>query len=438
MKNTVYLRIALLFLGPLCFGQTLTLQEAIGSAMANNEDIAMQENNLDMALYKVKEAYAGLLPTLEGFGQFQKRKGGQFIEQQAQFVNDALTDNFFGTFDADLTLFNGLKNHNSIKRSKHLREANSMALVRTKQDVVFQVSTAYLECLVNKELTLIQQNNLVAQQEILTKVDEEAQLGTRAEIDLLLQRTEVEKGQLALLRAQGDLKTAKLKLMGLIGMGPDSDFDIVEPFHLSNRLWDMEALDTVSIDYQKRPDYLQSNSAMDASKDEIRIQSSGLLPTLSAFYSYNSGYNSGFINDFSQQLNDNLLNEYGLRLRVPIFLGLKNRSARKKAAIDYDNKLLADRKLKRQIEQEVLQAVQDYKEALQEDKQTEIQLQYAERVYDLETERLMLGMSDVERYARATEDIVQSRSEKTQTHFKVLFQGLFLQYAMGVLSVEEV
>lgn len=437
MRNrTITILILILALGKTGFSQTLTLQEAIASAMDKNEDIAVQENNLEMALFKVKEAYAGLLPTLEGYGQFQKRKGGQFIEQQAQFVNDALTDNFFGTLDANLTLFNGFDKQNRIRQSKHLREAGSMSLARTKQDVAFQVSTAYLECLINKELTLILENNLSAQQQILNKVTEEAALGTRPEIDLLLQRSEVEKNRLALLNAMGELKTSKLKLSSLMGSDPKTDFEVVEPFDVLDGVWNgqtLETVDTLDVDYQKRPDYKQSRYNIEAARNKVRLQSSGLYPRLNAFYSYNSGYNSGFINDFSQQLNDNLLNEYGISLGIPIFSGLKNRGMRKQAIMEHDNAVLANQKLQRQIKQEVLLAIQNYREALQEDKQAAKQLDYAEQVFALETERLRLGMSDVERYSRATEDIIESRSRRVQAKYKLLFQKLFLEYAMGTL-----
>ncbi len=435
MKTRInFIVVLILSLGCNCFAQTLTLQDAIKSAIDKNEDIAIQENNLEMALFKVKEAYAGLLPTVEGYGQFKKRKGGQFIEQQAQFVKDALTDNFYGSIDANLTLFNGFNKQNSIKQSKHLRDASTKALKRTKQDIVLQVSTAYLECLVNKELKGILENNLLSQKEILKKVKEEAKLGARPEIDFLLQQSEVEKIQLELLKAKGLLKTSKLKLSSSIGTDPNTDFDIIEPLYLSESISNAKTLDTTAIDYQNRPDYLQLQSNIKASKNKVRIQSSGLFPNLSAFYSYNSGYNSGYIDDFSQQLDGNLLNEYGLSLTVPIFSGLRNKSARKQAIMEYDNAVLANQKLKRQIKQEILQAVQNYKEALQEDTQAEKQLEYAEEVFALETERLQLGMSDVERYSRATEAIIQSRATRVQAKYKLLFQKLFLEYAMGTLK----
>ena len=433
-SNFIYC-IVILLLQNICHSQTITLEEALGAALKNNEDLTIQQNNLNVSLLKVKEAYASLLPSINGFGQFQKRKGGQFIEQQAQFVNDALTDNFFGSLDANIILFNGFKNINTISQSKHTKNANNQGLERTKQDIVFQVSTLYLDCLIKKELAGIFQNNINTQKNILEKIEEESRLGVRPEIDLLLQKSEVEKMNLELLKAKGQLKNVKLRLADLIGIDPTSEFDIIEPLKLSNQVDNSTNLDSASIDYSKRADYLKSLSEIDAAKNGKKIESSGSLPNLSAFYSYNSGYNSGFLNDFSRQIDDNLLNEYGIRLNIPIFNGLKNSSAKKQAEANYANAQLTNQKLKRQIKQEILNAQQAYKEAFLNKELAKKQLEYAEQVFALETERLDLGMSDVERFSRATEAIVQSRSTMIQAKYTLLFQKVFLEYALGTLSI---
>jgi len=421
--------------GNILEGQVLSLKNAIDQGLRNNEDIRIGENNLGLSTFKIKEAYANLFPSISAFGQFQKRRGGQFIEQQAQFVNDALTDNFFGSIDASITLFDGLRNVNAIHQSKFLQKSNQEALKRTKQDVVFRVSSQYLECLLQKELVEIVRNNLNTQQTILEKIEEEVRLGIRPEIDLLLQRSEVAKMNLELTKAIGVLNTSKFLLSDLIGMKPTFTFEVEEPDFLDQEAIPM-SIDSARIPIERRSDFLKSLHDIEAAAINRQVASAQRWPRLSAFYSINSGYNSGFINDFARQIDDNRLNEYGLRLSIPIFDGLKNIGAQKTAQVTYDNALLANQKLERQIKQEILRAQQSYQEAYMNNELSIKQLEYAEEAYLLETERLNLGMSDVERYSRATEEIVKSRSQMVQSKYTLMFQKIFLEYTAGTLSTQ--
>tara|TARA_R110002051_G_scaffold181774_1_gene251255 strand:+ start:21324 stop:22667 length:1344 start_codon:yes stop_codon:yes gene_type:complete len=416
----------------------ITLDEAIEQSLFHNQDIIIQENNLKASVYKIKETYSRLLPSLSTFGQFQVRKGGQFIEQQSEFVNNAQTDNFYGAIDASINIFNGFNNLNSIQESKNNKDAQAQLLKRTKQDLILEISTLYLKCLISKELILIVENNLKTQETILEKVAKESELGKRAEIDLYLQKAEIEKLKLELLKANGIFNNDKSSLTSLMGSEPNSNIEVIEPLKLKPEiLFDSTntKLDSLyRIALEKRPDFIRANSNIKAAKNRIRIQGSSILPTLSAFYSYNTGYNSGFINDFSTQIDDNLLNEYGLRLSIPLFNNLKGRSARQQAKVDFYNAELEKEKLELQIKQQIAVAHQNYLEALKTLIQTEKQLTHAELVYDLETERFDLGVSDIKRYSEATDDIIKARSDAIQAKYTLMFQEIFLKYALGSLK----
>jgi outer membrane protein len=419
----------------------LTLEEDVHQGLGNNPDLSIQENNYKLALFKVKEAYSRVLPSVNGFGQFQIRKGSQFIEQQAQFVKNARTDNVFGTVDANLPLFNGLNTLYSIKEAKSNKDASEHKLLRTKQDVVFQISTQYLKCLINKELMEIAQANLKTQETTLLKIEQEASLGLRAEVDVLLQKAQVEKNRLELLRIKGSFQNENLILTSLMGLVPNPQIEVTEPLHLTETQsgqWTFPLDSIYAVSELKRADLLESTHDIRSAKSRLKIKNSEFYPEISLFYSYNTRYNSGFIEEFSNQIDGNLLNEYGLRLTIPIFNNLKNSADRKQAKMEYENTMHADEQLRRDIKQQVAMAYQNYLEAKNAKKLALNQLEYAEEAYNLETERFQLGMSDITRYTKATEDIVKARSEMVQAKYTVMFQSLFLEYAVGSLNVAEI
>lgn len=416
----------------------LTLDEAIEQGLSNNQDVLIQKNDLKASVYKIKKAYSRLLPNVSTFGQFQIRKGGQFIEQRSEFVNNAKTENFYGGIDASIDIFKGFSNLNSIQESRNNKNAQEQLLNRTRQDMILEISSLYLKCLISKEQITILEDNLKTQQAILHKVKSETELGKRAEIDLFLQKAEIERIELEILKAKGVFNNNKLSLTASIGIEPTTNLEVVEPFLLNDKdvinMEDrtMDKLYKTALD--KRPDLLQAESIIKAAKNRIRIQGSTILPTLSAFYSYNSGYNSGFINDLSTQINDNLLNEYGLRLSIPLFNNLKGRSARQQAKVDFFNAELEKEKLELQVKQQIAVACQNYLEAIKALQLTEKQLENADLVFELETERFDLGISDIKRYSEATDDIIKSRSDAIQARYTLIFQEIFLQYAQGILG----
>jgi outer membrane protein len=64
------------------------------------------------------------------------------------------------------------------------------------------------------------------------------------------------------------------------------------------------------------------------------------------------------------------------------------------------------------------------------------QLKAAELAFQLETERYNLGVTSFVDYANANRVYVQAKTDKAQAEYRLVFQKVVLEYAVGTLKTE--
>jgi len=181
------------------------------------------------------------------------------------------------------------------------------------------------------------------------------------------------------------------------------------------------------------------------------------VPSLAAFGNIGSGYNyqhgvpttitlpSGEVIDnpnyprpFAEQFRtNNVSKQYGLQLSIPIFNGLQNKAAAVQQKTTYRNNILTRQNLELQIRNDVLKAVRNYELVRKSFAVTTDQLTAAEQAYGLETERYNLGVTNFVDYISANRVLVQAQTDKASAEYKLVFQRIMLEYAVGTLKPEE-
>jgi outer membrane protein len=65
------------------------------------------------------------------------------------------------------------------------------------------------------------------------------------------------------------------------------------------------------------------------------------------------------------------------------------------------------------------------------------QLKAADLAFNLETERYNLGVTNFVDYINANRVFVQAQTEKAQAEYRLLFQRVLIDYAVGTLKPED-
>lgn len=419
--------------------RVLTFSEAVKVALENNVTLKQQHNQQYVNQAQKRSSMASIAPSVSAFAQGWRVQGNQFIEQEARVVNDAETSNFYGTLDANMILFNGFNNLNTIRQANADLEAQQHFVDRTRQDVITNVSNQYLRCLLDIELVKIAEEDLKNQQTQLNQITEMAEAGSRAKVDQFSQEAVLKAAELTVLRAEIRLRRDKAVLSQTMAIDPQENFQISEPsWSLGNSLetQDLESLYAQALN--NRGDLLQAQKNVESSQRGMAINKSSFLPTLSAYGSLNSRYSDASIPSFSDQIDVNQRNEYGLRLRIPIFNGMQNNTTFVRSRVTYDNAQLTYDNTEILVKSDVLNAYQSYKDAEANFEAAKAQLESAEISFNLESERYTLGVSDLVVYTQANQRYVQAKGDMAQASYTLLFQDILLQYATGTLKLEDI
>lgn len=418
----------------------LTFSEAVKIALENNVLLKTQQNEQYVNQAQKNAAKASLGPTVSAFAQGWRVQGNQFIEQEARVVNNAETQNFFGSVDGNITIFNGLNRINTIRQANANLEAQQHFVHRTRQDVITNVSNQYLRCLLDMELLTIAEQDLETQKTQLQQITGFVEAGTRAKVDEYSQIALLKSSELVAFRADVTLRNDKTLLSQTLLIEPETIYELSEPgWELSlNRFEDYDLNELFDTALQNRGDFLRAKKSELAAKRGVAIAFSASIPRLTGYGSINSRYSDASLPSLESQLDDNLRKEYGVRLNIPIFTGLQNRQANVRAKVTHDNAKLNSENVRIQVKTDVLNAYRGYKDALTNYDVTQAQLEAAEISFDLEKERYELGNSDLVLYTQATQRLTRARGDFAQAKYTVLFQDILLNYAIGTLKFEDI
>jgi outer membrane protein len=421
----------------------LTYKEAVKIALEKNVNLNQQKNTLYSRQVAKNAAIANLGPNL-----FINGGGSRNIGQQPNPENGDLqnltVDNFGASINAQITIFNGFNRVNQLQSSINQFKAQAYFVSRTEQDVIYNVTTQFLQVLLDQELLRIAEENFNAQQAVLNQIREQVTLGARAESDLYNQDAQVKNMQVIALRSKVTLENDKATLAQTLQLDPSVPVQVASPSP-SDALtvplsMSLDSLYTVALN--TRPDFKQLDYQSQANKFTYRAAGSGYYPSLTFGASYGSGYYSslkdnpaygGFSNQFGTIFpNTNLQ----INFNIPLFGRLQNRNQRVLARVNYDNSILQRDNLEKTIKIDVQRAYKNYKTAIESYSAGLAQLQSGELALKTQQESFLLGVANQVTLAQANQTYVQAAASKAQAEVTLIFQAILLDYALGTLKFD--
>ena len=473
----------LLACSAVAFGQidstarVLTFEEAVKIALDNSVRLNQEKNNLQFSQAQKLSGYAALAPTVQA-SLSASRNDGNYFNANAGAVVNGVNDNVSGSITANLNLFSGFYQINTIRQFSNQLEAQNYLVHRTSQDVINTISNQYLLVMLDVELLIIAKKNFEALSTQLEQVKEQVDLGARSPVDQYNQDAQTKGAELRMVQAEIQLNNDKATLAQTLLMDPFEQFNVERPN------WDINLLGTDPLNIeelagrakQSRGDYMGAVKTAEAQRYAMLATGGLALPSLNAFFRYGSAYNrqhnvpdsvdnyrtvivpdvgepagvridrefTGTVANpetprpFEEQFRtNNVYKTYGIQLTIPIFNGLQNRTNYAQRKIQYRNSKLTRDNLEFQIKNDVLRAVRNYEGARKAYTISSDQLKSAEVAFQLETERYNLGVTNFVDYINANRLFVQAQTDKAQAEYRLVFQKILLEYAVGTLKIED-
>lgn len=186
----------------------LTLDEAVKKALDNNFDIQGKNYDYIESLENVKSNNSNYLPKLDAsYGYTNTDKANVGFESDESTASLKLSYN----------LFNGFKDLALKESSVYLSLSSEYSLNATKQDIILDTKTAYINYLDKQNALETYKSAYILFQEQYEDSLHRYEQGLIAKNDLLQVQVNMSSAKQNVVKAQGDLKVALFQLSNILG-----------------------------------------------------------------------------------------------------------------------------------------------------------------------------------------------------------------------------
>jgi outer membrane protein len=384
--------------------EALTLERSLEIALKNNPEVAATLWDVSAAGAKMDQAKAARWPTLTYEGSYLKYLNSRPL-YEARYNNQRrlfTKQQSRGDVLLKLPLLTGGRIINEIKAAELFRLAETNRLSRTRDELVFNVSSTFYSILSQEKVIDSLKFSLQAMQEQRRKMAQMVEVAKAARVDLL--RTEVRVADLeqSLEKETNVLEIQKRLLANLMGL----DFEKAQMKFAGKLTFEKvgyRAEQLVPKALEQRPDLLAAKERLASQARRVDVARAGNYPNVNLVgaYGYRGTGVMGVNDDRSAQHPTNRGPFYdddgsvGVTLTLPLFEG-----GRISAKVREEISALAAaqerlRKLNLQVRQEVETAVLDVDSSSERVKATEKAIEQARESLRIETLKYNLGAGTV-------------------------------------------
>jgi outer membrane protein len=409
--------------------KTLSLTEAIKTALQNSYDIQLVENNLTIAKNNNDYGVAGALPTLAATANNNKTLAT--IEQK--FADPARNTTKTGvdgnTLSAGLTasviIFNGYRIMALKDRLAMIEKQNGFLLQLQMQNTTAQVMQQYYNVVRQQAFLKTIEKSIEASQQRVDIVKTRQQIGVANQTDILQSNIDLN----ALLQAKQNqlliIAQAKTDLARTINNNEDISSSIIinDSISIDNQLSFDKGANSITIGINNNPQLAALNTQVKINQQLEKETRALMYPTLRA----STGYN---ISSSSSAAGFSLLNEtkgpfLGVNLAIPLYGGGAAKRTVSNARITAKNAELQAQSLSKDIYTNAYKTFDAYKNSIE-------QLPIETDNYSMSQSLLNLVMQKYQLGQATMVDVKQAQQSFENAGFRLVS----LKYTAKVAEIE--
>lgn len=449
--------------------ESWSLQKCIDKAFQNNIQIKQSELGLGLAHADKKAALGSALPSVNASASHGYNFGQAIDPFTNTFATSQIRSNSFGA-NTSLTLFNGLQTYNSIKQSEINVDARKADIEAMQNDVVLNVSAAYLTVLFNQEFENIAQSTYDATQQQVDRVQKLVDAGQVPEGNLADIQAQLASDQANLVSAQNNLDLAYLSLAQLLLLSEEEFRDFViqnpSPEQLEEAALAPSADGAVSHALGNFPQMESARLGVESAELGLNIAKGGMSPRLSASYSYGTGYSGANMmgvgtpseiavpvgldpdtgeliwdtqtvynefqtKPFTDQLEENINSSLFFSLTIPIFNGWFTQTNIQRAEIGLKNAMYSEESTRLMLEQDVRRAYADALASQKNYAAAETAANAANVAHDYAEVRFEEGVINFVDYNSAKVRMDNAQAEMLRNKYDYLFKVKIIEFYQG-------
>ncbi len=251
-------------------GPTLTLDQAVQTALAHNPQITAAQEAVTAAQENVTVARAGLAPTLSATGT------GTAGSTSGLFTSTGVPVSGGGsvgtTGSAGLTaawpIYDSGRTRVAVESAEAQVASAGAALRQTQQDIALQAATAFFNVLKAERLATVQEQQLAQAQAQLALSEAQVRAGVAAQSDVIQLQAQVAQAQVNLLSARSQIATTKAALQTVLGADAGAPAEVAEPAAPPAQVTETAGTATATA-LQNRPELAKAQAAVQSSQAAV-------------------------------------------------------------------------------------------------------------------------------------------------------------------------
>lgn len=412
-------------------GKRLTLDEALATARKEHPGLRAGRAEQTAAVAQVGEAFSGYLPRLDTYVQYQRstrnwlptpgmaglvQSGGAQRDNRLG-LEDTVNYVTFGTIVTQ-PIYDFGKTGGRVDAARAQDSLARAHLKATERDVEVGVRIAYYGVLAARQALLVAQDTRQNQARHVEQIRQFVAADSRTRYDLVSAELKLDDADLAVVRAQNELRTARVRLNNAMGRSGDSDYEVTEPSAEDASLEQRRPAELMGIAQSHRPELEKSAAQVAVRRADHDSSRAGYFPDVQAMGSFNGAK----VEDVNLGLNWYV----GVGLNWRVFEGLRTyRHSQATAALTVASEAEHER-LRQAVQTEIHVQLMAIDEAKQ-------RLKVAEHAVETAKERLRLGEGRYNAGAGSVLELEDAQVAYTTTRFRLVQSRYDLSIARVLL-----
>jgi outer membrane protein TolC len=413
----------------------LSLDEVIAKAVSNQPLILQAEASVAAAKAKEEQAKSAYLPTVSAAASYlylwpQEGEELNFkpylpIDIQAPLTPLNMLDFHVG---ANMLIYDFGKRELQVKIAASGVDAAGIGIDQIKTSIAFQAAQVFDSALFLRDEIKAIDEQLATLQQHLEDTQKREETGSSTHLDVLTTQVRLASVKSLRIDAEGQYAKQMIALKELMGLADADGFDIQGDFSLAPSLGDAKAVLETAM--SQRPDLAQSLSAEKQAQLALSLAKLGHMPTIST--QAEAGVKNGVLTFTNTDVDTLLFNwDFGLMVSVPVFDGLLTERRSAEAAARLAAARSGTEALRRSVETQVLQALQDLESSHEQTLNSMAQLDQAQEALNMAKVQYDIGVGTNLEYLDSQTSLELAKLNNLSATYRELLSQLQLKQTLG-------
>ncbi|ASZ10580.1 transporter [Chitinophaga sp. MD30] len=448
---------------------TWSLQRSVDYALANNIQIKQADVQKRLAELTLKQYQMSMLPSLSGTINGQGNFGRSVNQATYTFENNT----FFNSqayLNGGIDLFNWFSKQNAIAAAKYDTKSQSFLQQKARNDLSFNIATAFLKIILNKEQVNITKVSLQQTTANLDNTKKLVMAGSVPESNQADLEAQQALDSSNLIAAENAVVISTLEMKALLNLGFDVPYVPEIPANIAAlplpRLDEVDPEMVFSAAMSINPLMKSYEMRIHGAEKNVASMRGQLFPTLRATYGLTTNYANnitqtnfnnpsgpfvtpiGTVNvngteypvvrsdykygtlktPFGEQISNQFGQSVGLTLSIPILNAWQGRTNLNKAKVNAVDVTLARDLDRQKLRQDIYTAHANAVSSIQKFQASSRRVEAAQKAYDFATKRFNIGLMNTIDYITTQSNLYKAQIDKVSAQYDYIFKMKLLEF----------